>query len=163
MIAVNISKYDHYFFFSTLSFAQSSRSEVKSLVAHLCPTLCDPMDWSPPGSSVYGILQARMLEWVAIFYSRMSSWLRDWTHVSCIAGRFLTVWITREMLEAINISLPHAFSLWELPKSQSSEVIDYKGRYLCSFNRLIQMVTTLIKTGKWPTSAQKYLPAITYS
>ena len=40
--------------------------KVKVLVAQSCPTLCDPMDYSPPGSSVYGILQARMLEWVAI-------------------------------------------------------------------------------------------------
>ena len=39
---------------------------------HLCPTLCDPMDCSPPGSSVHGILQARILEWVAISYSRGS-------------------------------------------------------------------------------------------
>ena len=45
---------------------------MKMLVAQWCPTFCDPMDYSPPGSSVCGILQARMLEWVAIFYSRGS-------------------------------------------------------------------------------------------
>ena len=59
----------------------------------LCPTLCDPMDCSPPGSSVHGILQARILEWVAIFSSRGSSQPRDRTHASCsscIAGRFFT-------------------------------------------------------------------------
>ena len=50
-------------------------------------TLCDPMDCSPPGSSVQGILQARILEWVAISFSRGSSQPRDWTQVSCIAGR----------------------------------------------------------------------------
>ena len=59
--------------------------------------LCDPMDYSPPGSSVQGILQARVLEWVAISFSKGSSRLRDRTHVSCIAGRFFTVWATREV------------------------------------------------------------------
>ena len=57
------------------------------LVILLCLSLCYPMDCSLPGSSVHGILQARILEWVAIPYSRGSSWPRDWTHVSCIAGR----------------------------------------------------------------------------
>ena len=56
----------------------------------LCLTLCDPVDCSPPGFSVHGILQARILEWVAIFSSRGSSWPWDWTHVSCTAGRFFT-------------------------------------------------------------------------
>ena len=62
-----------------------------------CVRLCDPMDCSPPGSSVQGILQARVLEWVAISFSRRSSWSRDWTHISCIAGRFFTVWATKEV------------------------------------------------------------------
>ena len=66
------------------------------LVAHSCPTLCNPMDCSLPDSPVHGILQARTLEWVGIPFSRRSSWLRDWTYVSCIAGRFFTIWATRE-------------------------------------------------------------------
>ena len=49
-------------------------------------TLCDPMDYSPPGSSVYRILQARILEWVPISSFRGSSWPRDWTLISCISG-----------------------------------------------------------------------------
>ena len=60
-------------------------------MAKLCPTLCDPMDCVPPGSSVHGISQARILERVAIFFSRRSSWPRDRNHISCIAGRFFTV------------------------------------------------------------------------
>ena len=60
------------------------------LVAQSCLTLCDPMDCSPPGSSVHGILQARILEWVAIPFSRGSSQPRGQTQVSCIAGRFFT-------------------------------------------------------------------------
>ena len=60
------------------------------LVAQSCPILCNPTDCSPPGSSVHGILQARILEWVTIPFSRGSSWLRDQTWVSCIADRFFT-------------------------------------------------------------------------
>ena len=61
-----------------------------------CPTLCDPLDCSPLGSSVHGILQARILEWVALPFSRGSSLPRDQIHVSCIAGRCSPVWATRE-------------------------------------------------------------------
>jgi len=53
------------------------------------------MDCSLFGSSVHGLLQARMLEWIAVPFSRGSSWLRDWTWVSCIAGRFFTIWASR--------------------------------------------------------------------
>ena len=67
------------------------------LVAQSCLILCDPMDYcSLPGSSVHGILQARILEWVAVHSSRGSCEPRDRTQVSCIAGRFFTVWATRE-------------------------------------------------------------------
>ena len=59
-------------------------------VTQSCPTVCDPMDCSPPGSSVHGIFQARILEWVAISFSRESSWHRDPTHFSWIAGMFFT-------------------------------------------------------------------------
>ena len=55
------------------------------------PTLCNPVDCSPPGSSAHGVLQARILEWVAISSSRGSSQPRDWTHVFCISyiGRWI--------------------------------------------------------------------------
>ena len=62
------------------------------LVAQLCPTLCDSTNWSPPGFSVRGNLHARILAWIAIPFSRGSSPPRDWTPVSCIAGRFFTIW-----------------------------------------------------------------------
>ena len=61
--------------------------------AQLCPTLCDPLDCNLPGSSVYGISQARILKQVAFSYSRGSSQPRDWTHASCVsctAGGFFT-------------------------------------------------------------------------
>ena len=59
----------------------------ESEVAQSCPTLRDQVDCNPPGSSIYEILQARILEWVAISFSRGSSRPRDQTQVSCIAGR----------------------------------------------------------------------------
>ena len=62
----------------------------------LCLTLWDSMDCSPLSSSVHGILQARVLEWVAISSCRGSSWPRDWPRVSCNAGIFFTIWATRE-------------------------------------------------------------------
>ena len=66
-----------------------------SVVSDLRPTLHDPMDCSPPGSSVLGILQARILEWLAIPFPRGSSWPRDWTQVALWAD-FFTVWATKE-------------------------------------------------------------------
>ena len=65
-------------------------------MSQLCPTPCDPMDCSLPGSSVHGIFQARVLEWVSISFSRGSSWPRDQTQVSHIAGRCFTAWATRK-------------------------------------------------------------------
>ena len=67
-------------------------STVKVKVAQSCPTLCDPMDYT-----VHGILQARILAWVAFPFSRGSSQSRDQTQVSRIAGRFFTSWATREL------------------------------------------------------------------
>ena len=71
------------------------------LVAQSCPTLWNTMDWNPPGSSVQGILQARILEWVAIPSSRGSFQSRDRTQVSHIVGRLFTVWATKEAQKVI--------------------------------------------------------------
>ena len=68
----------------------------QSEVAQSSLTLCDPMDCSLPGSSVRGIFQAILLEWIAISFSRRSSQPMDWTQVSCIVDRCFTVWATRE-------------------------------------------------------------------
>ena len=59
------------------------------LIAKLCLTLCDPKDCSLPGSSVHEIFQARILEWIAISFSRRSSKPRDQTHISCVGKGFL--------------------------------------------------------------------------
>ena len=70
-----------------------------SAVAQSCPSLCDPMDCSLAGSSVHGIFQAIVLEWIVISFSRGSSWPRGRTQVSRIVDRRFTVWATREVTE----------------------------------------------------------------
>ena len=77
---------------------QAKKSE--SEVPQSCPTLCNPVDCSLPGSSLHGILQARILKWVAISFSRLSSWPRDRTQVSHVAGRRFNLWVTREAFHA---------------------------------------------------------------
>ena len=80
------------------------KANIFMLIAQLYLTLCNPMDCSPSSSSVQGILQTRILEWVAITFSRGSeprdwTWVpqpRDWTWISFITDRFFTVWATRE-------------------------------------------------------------------
>ena len=79
------------------SYTSSQEMEwMNVLVTQSCLALCEPMDSSPPGSSVRGILQERILEWDAISFSRESSWPRDLIQASCIAGGLFTVWTTRE-------------------------------------------------------------------
>jgi len=80
-------------FISSLSL---SSLKVKVLVSQSHLSLSDPMDFSLPGSSVHGILQARIMEWTAISFFRGSSRPRDQTRVSCTAGRFFTIWTTKE-------------------------------------------------------------------
>ena len=95
------------------------------LVAQLCPTLCDPMDCSPPGSSVHGILQSRILEWVAMPSSRGSSQPRDWTQVSCIAGKFFTTEPAREAPpSSLLLTKYQMILLWLLSSSLEMDKID---------------------------------------
>ena len=92
--------------FCDSSFHLSSERKKENEVAQSCPTLCDLVDCSPSFSSVRGILQARILEWVAIPFSRGSFRPRDQTWVFCIAGGFFTVWGIREApLPSCSLSL----------------------------------------------------------
>ena len=84
----------------TISFRDSSQSRLLLFccsVNQSCLTLCDPMECSQPVSSVHGILQARILEWVAVLFSSGSSQPRDWTQLSHTEGGFSTIWTTREI------------------------------------------------------------------
>ena len=90
-----------------------------------CLVLSDslwPHDYSLPGSSIHGILQARILEWVVILFSRRSSWPRERSQIFCSAGRFFTAWDTKEALfEKVaywseKAMAPHSSTLaWKIP------------------------------------------------
>ena len=107
---------------------------VKVSVAQSCLTLCDPMDCSPPGSSVYGILQARILEWVAFPFSRGSSQPRDRAWVSGIAGGFFIIWATGK-LQCYTWWLTVSFNLpdspvrnTELTSFPNAKLVSQKGK-----------------------------------
>ena len=78
---------------------------------------CDPRDCSPPGSSVHGILQARILKWAAIPFSRGPSQPNDRTWVSCTAGRFFTIWATREA------SSPFGYVAWRTTGTHAPKAV----------------------------------------
>ena len=118
------------------------------LVAQSCLTLCDPMDCSPPGSSVHGILQARILEWVAIPFSRVSSQCRGWNRFPmspALAGRFFTIWATREVLiNHILIAYLRNKSKWDRERKQRKSIyifcplyIHSKFQFLWSYMKLL--------------------------
>ena len=88
------------------NFSKNFCEKVKVLANQSCRTLCDPMDCSLPGSSVHGIFHARILEWVAISFSRGSSQPRNQTQVSCFAGGFFTRLATRKAHVPSAKSLP---------------------------------------------------------
>ena len=102
--------------------------ESQSQVAQSCPTLCDPMDCSLPGSSIHGIFQAGILEWIAISFSRRSSWPRDWTRVSHIVGRRFT----KEVLRHEDKTLQRMFHQHPpcIKSKPSSESLDTTWMYL---------------------------------
>ena len=80
-----------------------------------CLTLCDPMDYT-----VHGILQVRILEWVAFPFSKGSSWTRNWTSVSCIAGGYFTNWVMREHCEGWASEIYGRNHLWH---EEGSDII----------------------------------------
>ena len=106
--------------------------KVKYEVTQSCPTLCDSMDCSLPGSSVCVILQSRVLEWVAVFFSRKSSQPRDRTWVSCIAGRCFTIWYTREDRKTPSRSVQSLLSSGDWDTQQGAGL--HSVQCLCSHN-----------------------------
>ena len=77
----------------------------ESKVSQSCSTLCGPMGCRLPDSSVHGIFQAKVVEWVAISFFRGSSLSRDWTQVSLTTGRLFTVWTTGEAISQKNLPI----------------------------------------------------------
>ena len=106
--------------------------ESESEVAQSCPTLCDPMGCSLSGSSVHGIFQARVLELIAISFSRGSSRPRNRTRVSCIAGRCFTVWATREASRILIFYRGCHFE-FSMVKGKCPRVCDQKEYFVFSF------------------------------
>ena len=90
------------------------------------------MDYSLPGSSVHGILQARILKWVTISFSRGSSRPRDRTRVSCIGGRHFNLWATRE---AIKVKWGHRGCKTEWSKSEREKQIPFNITYMWSLEK----------------------------
>ena len=91
------------------------------LVTQLWQTLCNPMDCCPPGFSVHEIFLANIPESVAISFSRGSSWPRDWTWVSCTAGRFFTNWTTREIHHSLLVEMQNdtnTLKVWQFHKTR---------------------------------------------
>ena len=109
--------------FYFLGLQNHCRQLVCGLVKQSCANLCDPMDWSPPGSSVHGISQAIILEWVSISSYRGSSQPRDQTRVSCIAGGFFPVWATREALQMVTTAMNIEDSPWKKSYDKSGQCI----------------------------------------
>ena len=101
--------------------------------------------YSPPGSSVPGILQARILEWVAIPSSRASSWPRDRTQVSCIAGWFFTIWATRESLRNTMVTIYHQI----LPNTSSDSSSPWGKTYPSVTQPLLLGPMSWSQEGSW--------------
>ena len=113
------------------------------VVAQLCLTLCDPVDWILPGSSVHGILRAGILEWVVMSSSTGSSQPRDRTQVSCIAGRLFTIW-----------------AIWEAPECSSfgTVMLNIKNSAFCSYFSNIHNLLQLLEnkaSSSLPCESQK--------
>ena len=103
--------------------------------AQSCPILCDPMDYSPLGPSVHWSLQAKILEWVAMPFSRGSSQSRAWTRVSHIAGRLFSVWATREAWY-IGRHIFINFVFYPLIEMLKSCQMVYSSVFLCTYKVL---------------------------
>ena len=116
-----------YYFKVSVSFKTISwHKSMEVWVAQLCLTLCDPMDCSPPASSVHGIFQARILEWIAFSFSRGSSWPRDQTRVSCIAGRVMAWYLFKSYILCSSQKYQVCILCWHLSPSNIMEIIAVK-------------------------------------
>ena len=96
-------------------------SERESVSCSVMSSSLRPMDCSLPGFSVHGILQARLLEWLAIPFSRGSSQPWDWTQTSCTEGSFYTIWTTREAQRLIRVNV-----YWAFPVSHCGECLTWR-------------------------------------
>ena len=115
----------------------NSKSEVK--VAQSCLTLCNPME-----CLVHGILQGRILEWIAFPFSRGSSQPRDWTQVSCIAGWFFTSWTTREANPKAGLKCRHFLPHWYWHSCPSHPTGHLNSMFIFSLSPSMPLTPSLI-------------------
>ena len=120
-----------------------------SEVAQSCSTLCNPMDYSLPGSSIHGVFQARVLEWVAISFSRGSSQPRNWTLVSLIAGRCFTVWATRKASHQFSSVAQSCLTLCD---PMNSSTPGFPVHHQLPYNFLIQCTACTLE--EWTPSSE---------
>ena len=120
-----------------------------SEVSQSCLTLCGPIDCSLPCSSIHGIFQARVLEWIAISFSRGPSRPRDRTQVSCIVGRCFTIWTTRKVLYyIINLVIRH-FSTWINPEIKKKTQLSKLAWLVKKTNLFIKMEKASLYVKLW--------------
>ena len=128
----------------------------------LCLTLCNPVDCSTQGSSVHEIPQARILEWVAIYFSNGSSWSKDWTRVSYIGRQILYHWATwhiqKEKLFSQDLIFGIAWTSGWLPKPFQRLCFPYlhiwetsKIQFVCLF-----LLTDLAYPGPPPSPSRQH-------
>ena len=129
------------------SFSVKKARRQEGMLDQSCPTLCDPMDYSPPGFSVHGIFQASIMEWVAISSCHGSSWPRDQSYiccVSCIAGWFFT-------------TAPLGKALKGTKWKGNSEIFEGGEVTLCSRNSRRRHVTSSVINTLLPCISSKFL------
>ena len=133
-------QWEVYVWYGEVTRKLNSRLPPYLLLAQSCPILCNPSDCSLLGSSVHGILQARILEWVAISFSRESSQPRDWTRLSPIASRFFTIWAPREAP-----GYPQISSI----SYRSTDLRTMSTKVICSLSFMVEPIT-------WASSYSTY-------
>ena len=126
---------DHYiYYYGQESLRRNGVALMKwSEFGQSCPTLCNPMDCIPPGSSIHGIFQAGVLEWIAISFSSWSSWSGYQTQVSHISGRRFTIWATREARSPHSQQKSPKCTNWmQCQKQQNDLLFDFKANHSIS-------------------------------
>ena len=125
------------------------------LVTQSCPILCNPMDYSPPVSSVHGISQAGILERIAISLSRGSSRPRERTRVSCTAGGFFTIGVSREAQDWLGVP----YIQWWVPLQETEEKTQtYKGEGDMKMEQILKWWGSKAKETKecwWPPELEE--------
>ena len=112
------------------------------LIVQSCLTLCEPADYSPPSSSVHGILEARILEWVAVSFSRGSFQPRDRTYISGIASTLFTIWATREDLDILNFVQLFANEIIYQGRKKRAEIFSFFFWVVFSFTTVVSVCIT---------------------